>query len=226
MIYVAWGAVIVLLICSVAMHELAHAWVAYRLGDPTAYKQGRITPNPLAHIDPFMTVLLPILLLVLSNGHFVFAAAKPVPIQPTRFRRPRVGTMWTGLSGPLANIAIGLLLALILNGYQLLREHLGQEISLLDIALGMAILYNFFLAGLNLLPIPPLDGSKVLAGLLWFVNRRLSDLVASLEGYGLIFLFVILIVAQPLLSMIFILSLDVSLFLGVEPDALALMFPG
>jgi Zn-dependent protease len=204
--YLAWGSVILLIIVSVAMHELAHAWVAHRLGDPTAYKLGRITPNPLAHIDPFMTILLPILLLVLSG-----------------FRRPRVGSMWTALSGPLSNIAVALLLAALLNLYQLIRARLGQDVSLLDIVLGMAIVYNFFLAGLNLLPIPPLDGSKVLAGLLWFVSRRLSDLVASLEGYGLIFLFVVLVLAQPLLQGIFLVSLYASLFLGVEWSALEVL---
>ncbi len=142
----------VLFFISLTVHEFGHAWMAYKKGDPTAKYSGRLTLNPLAHIDPLGTVLLP-LMLILSGSQIVFGWAKPVPINYWMLRNPKKDMIWIGLAGPGANIAFAVILGLVL---RVLPFPL----------LGNLILLNIVLAIFNLVPIPPLDGSKVLLGLL------------------------------------------------------------
>ena len=148
--------IILIVFLSITFHEYAHGWVANRLGDPTAANLGRLTLNPLAHVDPFGTIIMPILLLVLSKGTFAFGYAKPVPVNPAYFKNPKQGRGLVSAAGPLTNLSIALVLTLILKtGGPVFAE-----------ALVWGIVINLVLAILNLIPIPPLDGSGIVASLL------------------------------------------------------------
>jgi Zn-dependent protease len=149
--------IILILFFSIVIHEYSHGWVAYRLGDPTAKLAGRLTLNPLTHIDMFGTIILPISLLILSRGHFSFGYAKPIPINPYNFRRPRKDIMWVGIAGPLSNILISAIMII------LIKLKIPAYVYPL---LVYGIFINLILAIFNLLPIPPLDGSKIVAALL------------------------------------------------------------
>ncbi|MFA5270925.1 MAG: site-2 protease family protein [Candidatus Omnitrophota bacterium] len=148
---------ILLLFLSITLHEYAHGWVANVLGDPTPKTSGRLTLNPIAHIDPFGTIILPILLLVVSRGAFAFGYAKPVPINPYHFKNPKKDVLWVGLAGPAANFLLALLFVSILkvSNYAFIPEILRE-----------VIVINIILAVFNLVPIPPLDGSRVVSALL------------------------------------------------------------
>lgn len=168
---------------SIILHEVAHGWVAYRLGDPTAKLAGRLTLNPLAHIDPLGTILIPGVLLLLATltraPIILFGWAKPVPINPFYFRRPYRDMMLVGLAGPLLNLALaGLALAA---WYPLSQA--GQALpELLILFLAALILINIILACYNLIPIPPLDGSRILA---YFLPPRGRMLLHQIEPFGL-----------------------------------------
>ena len=142
-----------IIIPSAIIHEYAHAWAADQLGDPTAKEAGRLTLNPIAHIDIWGTVLMPIFLFLLSGGRFVFAYAKPVPFNPYNLKNQKHGSGLVALAGPLANLIIALIFGLIIR-----FSEFNQFTSLLSV-----IVYaNVLLAIFNLLPIPPLDGSRIL----------------------------------------------------------------
>jgi len=150
-------------------HEYAHAEAAYRQGDDTAYMLGRLTMNPLKHIDPFMTVLLPILLWVTSGGRWTFGAAKPVPVNPRKYRNYVSGDIIVSLAG----IATNLVLFVVFTGVFALLGVLAQALPQLTATFGIlqnmarfGMLINLILAFFNLIPIPPLDGSHVLYHLL------------------------------------------------------------
>ena len=149
---------------AVTLHEAAHGLVAYKLGDNTAYLQGRITLNPVKHIDPLGTVVLPIILLLTT--HFVFGWAKPVPVTQSHLRHPRRDMPLVALAGPLANFIMALFWVLILKlGIAMTQGHMSG--GLYCIYVGQAgVMINVVLMVLNLLPIPPLDGSRVVASLL------------------------------------------------------------
>ena len=167
---------LVVVFLSVVIHEVAHGYVAYRLGDPTARDARRITLNPLAHIDPFGTIILPIILVF--TGGPVLAWAKPVPFNPGYFRDPKRGIMIVGAAGPAANFALA-------GGSALLFHLLGGE------GFGAMLMFlvcriNVFLAVFNLIPIPPLDGSRVVTGLL--PSRYIRGYM-SIEPYGFMIIF-------------------------------------
>ncbi len=171
---------IIILFLSITIHEFAHGWIAYKLGDLTAKHSGRLTLNPLAHIDPFGTVVLPILTLIISRGLFPFGYAKPVPINPYNFKNPKKDIRWVGLAGPGINIIFAIILTLIIK----------LNISFLQDALKLGVLINLILAIFNLIPIPPLDGSKILASLL---PNKYSYPYLKMEKYGfLIIIFLIM----------------------------------
>ncbi|MDD5653948.1 MAG: site-2 protease family protein [Candidatus Omnitrophica bacterium] len=170
-----------LLIIAMTTHEFAHGWVANRLGDPTAKYSGRLTLNPLAHIDLFWTIILPFFLYITTQGQFVFGAAKPVPINYWSLRNPKRDIIWVGLSGPLANFIFAFALSLFMRFLPLpdLIYFVFQNLVIINIILGV----------FNLVPIPPLDGSRILGGLL---PDRLSYRLSMLEPYG--FIIVILLI--------------------------------
>ena len=170
---------LVIIFFSVVCHEIAHGLVAYRLGDPTAYRAGRLTFNPVPHIDIFGTVILP-LFLVMSGSSFIFAWAKPVPVNASYFRNPREGMMYVAMAGPGTNLALALLLSI--------AAHLGASVLphwLLG-TLAMAALINIVLMVFNLIPIPPLDGSRIVAR---FLTGRTLWNYMKLERYGLFIVF-------------------------------------
>jgi len=166
---------------SVVIHECAHGWVALKLGDPTARNAGRLTLNPLVHIDPIGTILFP-LVLVLFRAPVVFAWAKPVPVNPFHFRNPRRDMLWVGLAGPGSNILIAITAAVLLKVSAIFMGMGGPLGQLLMVI----IFINLLLAVFNLIPIPPLDGSRVLTGLL---PREAAYSYARLERFGLLILF-------------------------------------
>ncbi|HZF47400.1 MAG TPA: site-2 protease family protein [Polyangiaceae bacterium] len=150
------------LLLSLSVHEWAHAWSAYRLGDDTASREGRLTLDPLAHIDPLGTFLLPML-------GIPFGWAKPVPVNPVRFRRNvsmRTGMMITAAAGPISNIVLAVLATVITALLLRFKPDVLEAYPAVSFLLGVAIQMNIALAIFNLLPIPPLDGSRVVDGLM------------------------------------------------------------
>ncbi len=164
-----------LLLVSLVLHELAHGWVAYRLGDPTAKVHGRLTLNPLRHLDLWGTVMLVVTFLG-SGGSFFLGWAKPVPVDPRYFKDGQRGMMWVGLAGPLTNYAM----ALVAAGLIWLTYLYSDSFFLLRM-FWMLFLLNVILGTLNLLPIPPLDGSRVVGG---FLPRSTYASWAELDRYG------------------------------------------
>lgn len=178
-------------IYSIILHEIAHGWVAERLGDPTARISGRLTLNPLSHIDPIMSVLLP-LFLFLTRSPILIGAAKPIPIDPYNLRHPQKEMGLIGLAGPATN----LLLALLLAG---LAQVLSGNAALVFLPLlANATLLNIVLAVFNLIPIPPLDGGRVLVSLL---PRHYGEALMSLENFGIFIVLFLLFFPNPLFSL-------------------------
>jgi len=156
---------IVILIISVIIHEMAHGYAANWLGDPTARLAGRLSPNPLVHLDPMMSVILPGLLVV-TGSPILFGAAKPVPYNPYNLSNQKWGEAIVAFAGPLANFAIAGIFALLVR----LADVLSLSESFVSLAIGV-IMLNIFLAFFNLVPIPPLDGSKIFPRFLPFSLR-------------------------------------------------------
>jgi len=178
---------VVVIICAI-MHEFAHGWMADRLGDSTARYAGRLTLNPLAHIDLFGTILMPLALLIMTGGSFMFAYAKPVPFNPYNLRNGKWGPAYVALAGPLSN----LLLAAVFGA---LVRFLG--LSSLTVLFSTIVYANVMLAIFNLVPIPPLDGSKVLYAL---IPPSQTQLIAFLERYGIILLFAFIFFGSAIIS--------------------------
>lgn len=172
------GAVIAILILSLAIHEAAHAYVADLRGDSTAREMGRLTLNPMAHIDPVMTVIVPLFLWI-STG-FLFGGAKPVPVNPHRLRHPLRDMSLVALAGPASN----LLLAILFTTLFKVALHWGgyEPDALMPTVLYWGVMANVFLAVFNMIPIPPLDGSRVMAYLL---PSHLRTAYMRLESFGL-----------------------------------------
>jgi Zn-dependent protease len=185
-----------LLLPALVLHEVAHGWMAYRLGDPTAKLAGRLNLDPRKHIDPWGTILMPLLLLFVSNGTFAFGYAKPVPFDPRYFKDYKTGMLLTGIAGPAANLLMALAGAGLFRGLYLLAD----VVTVPGIVLQMAYLFvymNVLLMFFNLLPIPPMDGSRVVQR---FLSGRAAELYAGLERYGFVIIVVLLLVGRPLLD--------------------------
>jgi Zn-dependent protease len=187
----------VVLLFSVIVHEVAHGYVALLNGDPTARMMGRITLNPVPHIDPIGTIFLPLLLLITHSG-IIFGWARPVPVNSLNFRNYRWGEITVSAAGPLSNLALAVIFA------YLLRLGVGN-LGLMKMAY-YGVLINIFLALFNLIPIPPLDGSHLLAS---FLPPKLARLYAYLEPFGFILLLLLLysgllgVIIMPLARTIF-----------------------
>jgi len=201
---IAYGVVSLLLfVPAIVLHEVAHGYVSYRLGDPTAQSRGRLSLNPLKHIDPFGTVLLPLLLA--ASGLPVFGYAKPVPINPNYYRDYRKGMLLSGLAGPAANlvlaIAAGLGFRAVASGLGIAGGSVTEGVftagSWVATVLFMFAYINLVLMFFNLIPIPPLDGSRVLP---IFLSDSALRTYAQLERYGIAIFFAVVLVLPRLLN--------------------------
>lgn len=209
------------LVPAFVLHELSHGIVADRLGDPSARLAGRLTLNPVKHVDPFGSVILPGLLLLptlfgRSAGLPVFAYAKPMPINPSNLKDPDRQTMWIALWGPLANLVLALLGGLALrlvsaeagrvlaefsSGGTGVFRFIGDRFGIFPEFLAVFVFLNVLLAVFNVMPIPPLDGSKVLAR---FLPPRAAQVYRSWEQYGALFILVIFfLIPGPVFALVF-----------------------
>lgn len=171
---------LIVLLFSVIIHELAHGYVAASLGDPTAKYEGRLTLNPLKHLDPFGSVILPLLLLLATGGQGpIFGWAKPVPINPYNFRDQKWGTLKVSIAGPATNFAIAIIFGLFIRFLNF------PQIAPLIQLLGIVVFYNFLWGIFNLVPIPPLDGSWILFR---FLPQAWEKAKMVLNQYGLFIL--------------------------------------
>jgi Zn-dependent protease len=189
------------LLFAITFHEAAHGFVAHRLGDNTAYDLGRVSFNPLRHIDPFGTVIMPAILLM-SHSPFLFGYAKPVPVNFRALRSPRIDMVWVALAGPATNIALALVAAAAFHVVDFLPADAGQWLA--D-NLKNALVINVILAIFNMLPLPPLDGGRVAVGLL---PNALAVPLSRLEPFGMLILIGVLILL-PLAGSQLGLNLDV-----------------
>ena len=187
--------VIGVIFVSMTLHELMHGLVAYRLGDDTAHLMGRLTLNPLKHVDPFMTVLLPLLIIITNmltgTNSPVFGGAKPVPFNPARIEHEEWGVALMAISGPLINLVLAFVC------YGILVVGGIDPSSVIGGILSTSVLVNLGFFVFNILPLPPLDGSRVMYALAPDFIRRGMD---AIERYGIILVFIVVMFASTLLE--------------------------
>ena len=204
-----------ILVVSMVLHEMAHGYVANRLGDPTARMLGRLSPNPVRHIDPLGSAMFAISWIA-SGGTFLFGWAKPIPVQPRFFNHPQRDFAITAIAGPLTNIAVAYVLALVLSLTGLVMIGPGDQLysvgdpTLIDRVLVQAFLLNIWLAIFNMIPIPPLDGSRVVAA---FMPRQMAEAWRRLDQYGMIILMGMIFFFRPLLAVVSGLTDPIATFL-------------
>jgi len=199
---------IIILILSIIIHEIAHGSVAYYLGDPTAKYAGRLSLNPLKHLDPFGSIILPLLLIVFRSP-ILFAYAKPVPINPRKFRDQKYGSLKVALAGPLSNLSIALVFGLVLRFVPGI-----SAISGLSAIFAGIVFINILLAVFNLVPIPPLDGSHIL---FTFLPYSMQHIKIFLRQYGMfILLFFLYLVVSGIIPILYIIVLIYGFITGPE----------
>lgn len=183
------------ILIAITFHEVSHGFVAYKLGDPTAKMLGRLTLNPLVHIDIFGTIILPIMLIVLTDGRFVFGYAKPVPINPMNFKNPRKDMAISAAAGPVTNILLAVLSFLIWKTVLTPLAGVSPEavadkvLRPLTLIFQAGIVINVVLASFNMIPIPPLDGGRVLTGLLPY---KQAATFSRIEPFGFIIVLILI----------------------------------
>jgi len=206
----------VLLLPAIVLHEVSHGYVAYLMGDTTAKDRGRLTLNPIKHIDLWGTILLPLLMVALFG--FGFGYAKPVPVNPNRFRNPRKGMFLTGIAGPVTNLLLAAFSGVavrILFGTGVASAQVG---ALLTLGLYYFTLMNLSLMMFNLIPLPPLDGSRVLP---LFLSDRAMNVYVKWEQYGFMILFVVLWIVPKLTGVD-----PIGAYFSVTVDPLLALFTG
>jgi Zn-dependent protease len=199
-------------IFAITFHEAAHGFVAYKFGDDTAWRMGRVTFNPLRHIDPFGTIIIP-LVLILTAG-IPFGYAKPVPVNFSRLRNPRIDMIWVALAGPGTNIVLAIVSALLLYVVPFVPEVGARWLQAMLLG---SINLNIVLAVFNMLPLPPLDGGRVAVGVL---PDALAFRLAGMERYGLLII-VGLLILLPMLGERLGVDLDLFRYLVGIPSAYA-----
>ena len=177
---------------ALTVHEYAHGLIAEKFGDPTARMMGRITMNPLPHIDPIGTIILPAFLIIVRSP-FIFGWAKPVPVNPFNLKDPKRDMIWISLAGPVANLIFAFVCGLILR-VSLLFTSSGPII----VMLAWGVIIGLVLAAFNLIPVPPLDGSGILKGLL---PDRMQEGYAKYERFGFIILLGLFTIGQPIIAL-------------------------
>jgi Zn-dependent protease len=179
-----------ILIYSSILHEIAHGYVAYRLGDPTAKLLGRLTLNPIKHIDPFMSIIMPLILYFTSP--IIFGGAKPVPVDPFNLKDGPKDIALVSLSGPMTNILLAILGSILIHiFYPNMPLSMVSSNSIIGFCLSSLVTLNLLLAIFNLIPIPPLDGSKILASIL---PKKDAAAYLSLEPMGIFIIFALLLI--------------------------------
>jgi Zn-dependent protease len=197
---------------AITVHEFSHGYVAYKLGDPTAKMMGRLTLNPLAHIELFGTVILPIML-VLIKSPFMIAWAKPVPINPMNFKRPYRDMALSSLAGPASNFVMCIIFLLLYKAaVQPDASILGNNQELFAKMSRAGFYINFALFAFNLLPIPPLDGSKVLMG---FLPAEFRRMIEKIEPYGFMIIMLLIVLKFFETYMAFMFRIFIYIFGGL-----------
>lgn len=191
---------IIVLIFSIVIHEFSHGWMADRLGDPTARYAGRLTLNPIPHIDPIGSVLLPLILLI-TGSSFMIGWAKPVPYNPYNLKDQKKGPALVALAGPAINLLIAVIFGLAI------RLMIAQDLPIYSDFItffSIIVIYNILLAVFNLVPIPPLDGSKILFSILPYSMRGVQE---TLERNSMLFLLLFIFfgfsLIQPIILLLF-----------------------
>ncbi|MCK4262367.1 site-2 protease family protein [bacterium] len=195
---------------AIAFHECCHAWMADRLGDPTARSQGRITLNPIAHLDPIGTVLIP-LLIIITGGGFLIGWAKPVPVNPYNLRHIKRDYMLVSLAGPASNVASAVIFAFLFHMAVLVSKAIHLPGAIWEPVrhfLIVAVHLNLILAFFNLIPVPPLDGSGILQGLL---PDKYEEMFSRIRPFGFIILIALLMMGA--LNIVWFMASNLSIFL-------------